>query len=59
MYYQAEGMASVATIVNCVQGREHFGKWVRGQKAVLNSLRVGTKCPRWGGSIRCYEVGVH
>ena len=54
MHYPTEGTASVATILNCVQRREHFGKWVRGQKSVLNSLRVGTKCPtRWEGSIKC------
>lgn len=53
VHYPAEGTATVATIVNCVQQRQHFGKWVRGQKSVLNSLRVGTKCPRWEGSIKC------
>lgn len=54
VHYPKEGMAIVATIVNCMQRREHFGKWVRGQKSVLNSLRVGTKCPtRREGSIKC------
>lgn len=38
---------------DCMQEKEPFGKWVTGQKAALNSLRVGTKCPSWGGSIKC------